>query len=174
VSEPLEQDSSLIPKINMSRNLTLPDRAEIFPYARNEVDREIDDQIERIVGCLSDPLIVYPGWEDALPGKLKREIPVERIVRVYKMEGDEQCGDLEAMAYLYTASLSVSLSERWGNIYINLAKQYMKNIGFQLDNISTRDLVDEEYAMLRELKTWIRSQQKGSRKRENGNLKKGS
>jgi hypothetical protein len=158
--------------MNMARNLTLPDRADLFPYARNEVDREIHYQIERIVGCLSDPIIVYPGWEDSLPSKLKAEIPLERIIRVYKKENDEQCGDLEAIAYLYTASLSVNLSDHWGNIYVNLAKQYVKKIGFQLDNVGTQDLVNEEYEMLSELKTWIRSQQKRSGRRENGSPKK--
>jgi len=148
----------------MPKDLALPDNPELFPYARNHVDGSIGYQIERMVRCLTDPIIVYPGWEDSVPGKLKEEIPAERLLRTYKKESDIECGDLEAMAYLYTASLSVSLDDHWGKIYVNLAKQYMSKLGLELDGISADELTEQEYQMLGDLKRWIRSQQRKGRK----------
>lgn len=77
------------------------------------------DPIEEMVGALTDPVIVFPGggWEETIPERLKAELPLRRLAHIHmclerKAAWDEAC-DLEALIYLYPASLVAPMSEQW-------------------------------------------------------------
>jgi hypothetical protein len=62
-----------------------------------------------IVGCLTDPIIVFPGgWGETIPEWLKGAITMERMIGNLKsFKGEEPTGtDAEACAYLMTVSLT--------------------------------------------------------------------
>ncbi len=64
-------------------------------------EKQIEKGFSEIVGCLIDPVIVYPGgWGDTLPEWLKNAITLERLeMNMKALGGDEPSGtDAEAMA----------------------------------------------------------------------------
>lgn len=74
-----------------------------------------------MVGALTDPIIVYPGgWGDTLPDWLKSAITLERLtMNMKEIRGDPPTGtDVEACAYLYTASFVAPMDGDWVQIYL--------------------------------------------------------
>ena len=119
-----------------------------------------DEYIARLLEVFTDPVIVYDeSWGDTLPEWIKDRITIERIVRVYKGE-DDYATDAEALAYLYCASLALPMSQEWANIYLYLAGRYMKKRGADAYEWVPKELSDHEQSKLRELKHWIRKEQK--------------
>ena len=59
------------------------------------------------------------GWGDTLPKWIKDRIVLETLLENVKgLHGEQPTGsDAEAMAYLYTASLTAPISTEWANIY---------------------------------------------------------
>jgi len=79
--------------------------------------KELDKNLEELVGIFYKPLVVYPGgWHDTLPEWIKNEIPIQRMAyQMLKYKGKEKEGratNVEALAYLYTASLSGPMLSR--------------------------------------------------------------
>ena len=73
------------------------------------MNKTVEQGISDIVGCLADPIIVFPGgWGDTLPDWLKTAITLERMMGDMKvLKGEEPTGtDTEACAYLMTLSLT--------------------------------------------------------------------
>ena len=127
-----------------------------------------DNWIEEMVGALFDPLIVFPaqGWEKDIPEKLKNELPLRRLAHLMlcsKGEASwEEATDLEALIYLYPASLMAPMSEQWTRIYLYLGT---KCYGKQLpDDIKQESLSDYDMAQLRDLKRWIYKKRVQARK----------
>src|SRR3990172_3431108 len=111
------------------------------------------DPIEEMVGALSDPLIVFPagGWQDTIPEKLKNDLPLRRLAHLMlcsKGEASwEEATDLEALIYLYPASLYPPMSEQWTRIYLYLGtKCYGKQFP---EDIKQGSLSDSDMAQLR-------------------------
>src|SRR4030042_734295 len=82
------------------------------------------DPIEEMVGALTDPLIVCPGggWENDIPQRIRDELPIRRLAHLMlclrgEATSDEVC-DLEALAYLYPASMVAPMDNDWANIYM--------------------------------------------------------
>lgn len=125
------------------------------------------DPIEEMLGALTDPLIVFPsGWEDTMPEKLKRDLPLHRLIHVHqclsgKAEWDEAC-DLEALMYLYPASLAFPMGERWSRIYLYLGTRCY-GTSFPED-IKQETLDQYDMAELKGLKRWIQAQKVKARK----------
>jgi hypothetical protein len=94
-----------------------------------KVDRKVDGWISDLVGSLTDPIIVMPGgWGEDLPGWIREEITIERMIENMKaVKGEELMGtDAEVVAYLYTASLEAPISHDWVEIYLYMASKVMK------------------------------------------------
>jgi hypothetical protein len=119
------------------------------------------DPIEEMVGALTDPLIVFPsGWEDTIPQHLKERLPLDRLAHQMRcMNGQahwDEATDLEALLYMYPASLAHPLSEQWTRIYLYLGTRCL---GDKLPEDSRQEsLSDYDMAELRGLKRWIRKQ----------------
>jgi len=84
----------------------------------------VEKGISDIVGCLTDPIIVFPGgWGDTIPEWLKTAITLERMIGNMKaLKGEELTGtDAEACAYLYTTGLTTPMDHDWSQIYLYVA-----------------------------------------------------
>jgi len=124
----------------------------------------VEKGISEIVGCLSDPIIVFPGgWGDTLPEWLKNAITLERLAMNMKaLKGEEMTGtDAEACAYLNTASLTQPMGHDWAQIYLYIAtkvyeKWRTKESGVTMpDDIRVESLNDDQMRDLNRLKAWL-------------------
>jgi len=124
----------------------------------------IEKGISEIVGCLTDPILVFPGgWGDSLPEWLKSAITLERLAMNMKaLKGEEMTGtDAEACAYLYTAALTNPMDHDWGQIYLYIANKVYsqwrsKESGVEMpEDIRVETLRDDQMADLNRLKEWL-------------------
>ena len=116
--------------------------------------------ISDIVGCLTDPLFVFPGgWEDTIPEWLKTAVTLERLaMNVKALKGDEPTGtDAEACVYLYTASLAAPMDHDWSQLYLYLATvTYKRWNGSDISpDIACDSLSDYQKGKLGRLKDWL-------------------
>ncbi len=116
--------------------------------------------ISDIVGCLTDPVIVFPGgWGDTLPDWLKTAITLERMMGDMKApKGEEPTGtDAEACAYLYTTGLTVPMDHDWSQIYLYVATMAYRhwNNGEMPADIAVDSISDYQMGELNRLKSWL-------------------
>ena len=124
------------------------------------MNKTVEQGISDIVGCLTDPIIVFPGgWGDTLPDWLKTAITLERMMGDMKvLKGEEPTGtDTEACAYLMTLSLTQPMDSDWTQIYLYIAGQSYKrwNKGKMPADIAVDSISDYQMGELKRLKTWI-------------------
>ena len=88
------------------------------------MNKEIDRQIDNMVGALTDPIIAYPGgWEDTIPQDLKDDIMAQRLAQLMKHE-EGLATDAEVCAYLMTASFCFPFDHDWAEIYFYVVTKY--------------------------------------------------
>ncbi|GAJ05471.1 unnamed protein product, partial [marine sediment metagenome] len=126
--------------------------------------KTVEKGISEIVGCLTDPIIVFPGgWGEDLPEWLKSAITLERLaMNIRALRGELPTGtDAEACAYLNTASLAQPLGHDWTKIYLYIAtkvyeKWRTKESGVTMpEDIRVESLNDEQMRDLNRLKAWL-------------------
>ena len=127
------------------------------------MNKTMEKGISDIVGCLTDPIIFFPGgWGDTIPEWLKTDIILERMIGDMKaLKGEEPTGtDAEACAYLMTVSLTQPMDSDWAQIYLYVASQTYKRWGkgempadIVVDSIS-----DYQMGELNRLKLWLYGQ----------------
>jgi len=120
----------------------------------------VEKDISDIVGCLTDPIIVFPGgWGDTLPDWLKTAITLERMVGdMQALKGEEPTGtDAEVCAYLMTLSLTQPMDSDWIQIYLHIAGQSNKrwNKGELPADIAVDSISDYQLRELNRLKLWL-------------------
>jgi hypothetical protein len=124
------------------------------------LNRTMEEGISDIMGCLTDPIVVFPGgWGGTLPDWLKTAITLERMMgNMRELKGEEPTGtDAEACAYLMTVSLTQPMDSDWTQIYLYVASQTYKRRGkgempadIVVDSIS-----DYQMRELNRLKAWL-------------------
>ncbi len=124
------------------------------------MNKTVEKGISDIVGCLTDPIIVFPGgWGDTLPEWLKNAITLERLMWDIKaLKGKEPTGtDAEACAYLMTLSLTQPMDSDWTQIYLYIASQSYKrwNKGEMPVDIAVDSISDYQIGELNRLKSWL-------------------
>jgi len=124
------------------------------------LNRTMEKGISDIVGCLTDPIIVFPGgWGDTVPEWLKTAITLERMIGNMKvLKGDESTGtDAEACAYLMTVSLTQPVDSDWTQIYLYVAGKTCKrwNKSEVPADIAVESVTDYQLAELNRLKAWL-------------------
>lgn len=128
----------------------------------------LDKMIEDLVGTITDPLIVMPGgWGESLPKWIKDELVLERMKEQYRTigGGEATATDLEAMAYLFTASLTFPLSRDWAEIYMAVFRKEMRRHGTEVPgDFPDPQLSDYQKGMLNHLKRWIYDKRVQARK----------
>ena len=130
---------------------------ELFKVERGSPPTK--DPIGEMVGALTDPIIVFPGggWEETIPEKLKADLPVHRLIHIHKcLKGKadwEEATDLEALIYMYPASLTFPFDHDWTEIYLYLGTRHF---GDKCpEDIKRESLRDDQMQDLRDLKRWI-------------------
>jgi topoisomerase IA-like protein len=124
------------------------------------LNNRIDNQIDDLVGALTDPIIAFPGgWEDTIPDWIKEQITLERLAQNMKaLKGEKMTAtDAEVCAYLYTRSLEAPMDSDWTRIYLYVAGKVIaraRNIQVPED-IKVESLTDDQMRDLQELKDWI-------------------
>jgi hypothetical protein len=127
---------------------------------RKRAERELDKQIKRLVWSLTKPLVVCPGgWGDTMPEWMKGEVTLQRLTQ--NLKGEEgMATDIEALIYLYTASLVAPFNESWTNIYVYLTKKCTEARGKGWPKeIGNPKLTEYQQGLLKHLKEWIWQQQ---------------
>ncbi len=149
----------------------MPSTEKMFSGEEEQKAPELPrDYIEELVSALTDPIIVFPSsWQDTLPEWIKRDMPLHRLAHQMRcLKGNppqadwDEATDLEAMAYLYPASLEHPLPYEWANIYLYLGTKVMGD-RFPSD-IRQEKLSDYEMGELRKLKRWIQQKKVLARK----------
>jgi len=120
----------------------------------------VEQGISDIVGCLTDPIVVFPGgWGDTIPEWLKAAITLERMIGDMKaLKGEESIGtDAEACAYLMTVSLTQPMDSDWTQTYLYVASQTYKRWGKgeMPADIVVESITDYQMGELNRLKAWI-------------------
>ena len=120
----------------------------------------IEKGISDLVGCLTDPIIVFPGgWGDSLPEWLKTSITLERLeMNMRALKGEEPTGtDAEACAYLMTVSLTQPIDSDWTQIYLYIATKTCRRWGKSEmpGDIAVDSISDYQLAELNRLKEWL-------------------
>ena len=123
-------------------------------------EKQVEKGISDLVGCLTDPIIVFPGgWGEDLPEWLKNAITLERLeMNMRALKGEEMTGtDAEACAYLFTAALTQPMDHDWGQIYLYIATQTYRRWGKaeMPGDIAVDSLNDEQMRELARLKEWL-------------------
>jgi hypothetical protein len=124
------------------------------------LNKATEKGISDLVGCLTDPIIVFPGgWGDTLPEWLKTAITLERLaMNMRALKGEEMTGtDAEACAYLYTAALTQPMDHDWGQIYLYIATQTYRRWGKSEmpGDIAVDSITDYQMSELKRLKEWL-------------------
>jgi hypothetical protein len=124
------------------------------------LNKTADQGISDIVGCLTDPIIVFPGgWGDTIPDWLKGAITMERMIGNKKsLKGEEPTGtDAEVCAYLMTVSLTQPMDRDWTDIYLYVASHTYKRWGKgeMPADIAVDSLNDSQVMELYRLKAWL-------------------
>ena len=124
------------------------------------MNKTVEQGISDIVGCLTDPVVVFPGgWGDTIPQWLKTAITLERMIGDMKsMKREEPTGtDAEACAYLMTLSLTQPMDSDWTQIYLYVATQTYKRWekGEMPADIATDSISDYQMGELNRLKAWL-------------------
>jgi len=127
------------------------------------LNKAVEQGISDIVGCLTDPIIVFPGgWGDTIPEWLKGAITLERMLGNMKsLKGEDAiCTDAEACAYLMTVSLTQPMDGDWTQIYLYVASQTYKRWekGEMPADIVVDSISDYEIRELNRLKAWLYAQ----------------
>lgn len=127
---------------------------------QKQAERELDKQIRRLAWTLTKPLVVCPGgWADTIPEWMKAEAKLQSLIQLMKGE-DGVATDIEALIYLYTASLVAPFNESWTNIYVYLTKKCMEGRGKIFPKeFGNPTLTEHQQILLADLKRWIYRQQ---------------
>ena len=124
------------------------------------MNKTAEQGISDIMGCLTDPIIVFPGgWGDTLPEWLKTSITLERMIEsMQSLKGEEIIGtDAEVCAYLMTVSLTQPIDSDWTRIYLYVAGKTCKrwNKSEIPPDINVEKISDHQMRELTRLKKWI-------------------
>jgi hypothetical protein len=124
------------------------------------LNKTVEKGISDIVGCLTDPIIVFPGgWGDTIPEWLKTAITLERMIgNMKELKGEEPTGtNAEACAYLMTVSLTQPIDSDWTQIYLYVAGQAYKRWGKgeMPADIVVESINNHQTQELNRLKTWL-------------------
>jgi hypothetical protein len=116
-----------------------------------------------MLNTLFAPIIVFKGWESALPDTLKEDIKISRMLNPDRQTATNE----EAIGYLTTASLAAPLDRVHANVFLILSNVYIfKKTGQKPMPEYVRDMTDEELQALTRLRDWIfKTQEKHMAKR---------
>ena len=124
--------------------------------------------ISDILGCLTDPVIVFPGgWGDTIPDWLKNAVTLERLMgNMRTLKGEEPTGtDAETCVYLMTLSLTQPMDTDWTQIYLYVAGNTHRrwNKSEIPADIAVESITDYQMGDLSRLQSWLYRQRTKAR-----------
>lgn len=130
---------------------------------------KISNQISDVVGCLADPIICFPGYEEDKPQKEYMEIiTIQRLVENLTAlhENRQPTGtDAEAAWYLSTTSLAAPLDHMWTEIYMYTFNKTMQDMKKEIpEDLKKEELSQYDMGHLRHLKRWLYEKRSAARK----------
>ena len=129
-----------------------------MPKLRRGSDRQRQSKsvIEDMANAFTKPLIVFPGgWGSTIPKWIKDRISNDRLIQIIKEE-EGRATEIEAVAYLYTASLVHSLGHDWTEIYLWLCTKCSKESRREVPNvIAHNNLNEDQKRQLDDLLRWL-------------------
>jgi len=145
---------------------------------KKPIIRDSEKGIEEIIGCLTDPIIAWPGgWMDTIPEKVKEQIPIQRmLMNMIYLNGkipERTATDAEALAYMYPRTMEAPLDRDWTDIYVYLGNQFAKSMGTEFpDDMKIVSLPADLQRKLDHLKRWIYEKRVAARRERNGQARK--
>lgn len=110
---------------------------------------------EDVMAAMTDPVIIYGLWGDAVPQWLKKQIRIDRL-RLLEAKIREIGTDSEALAYICTGSLSFPLNHDWATIYQYLLTKIFSFLGKEVpDDLKVEKISSFQESLLSDLKHWI-------------------
>ena len=134
---------------------TLPRITSQEPPLATDLPYNAQKAIDEIVGMLLDPIIVWPGYEGAVPSKLKEDITLHRLLQ--GMQGENGVASWpEVCAYLMTASLDHPFNREWVEIYEYAFAQYMgRDKALETLKYLKTELDTQQEYELRRFREWL-------------------
>ena len=128
------------------------------------MEKQIERQIDALVGALTDPIIVWPGGRaETLPGNIKSDITLHRLAQLAKGEWGLASWP-EVRAYMYTVTLEFPVASEWVRIYMYAMTHYKGDMTPK--DIRQDELSDHEMSMLTDFRRWIYERRVKERKRK--------
>ncbi len=82
-------------------------------------------------------VVADKGWAESIPGWLKQEVIMERMLN------PEKVGEGELCMYLFTASLKAPMGHNMSRVYLHLSSKIMKRKGIDLP-LEVEDKLDPD------------------------------
>jgi hypothetical protein len=138
-------------------------------WGKRDKKKAVDD----LVGVFYDPVIMFTSaWMDTLPEWIKPEITTQRLLHLIKHKDDmstteaQMATDIEAMAYMYPASLEFPLNYHWTQVYLYLTTKCLERTGKKIpDDVRVDKLRPDELRERFTLKSWLYKKRIEERKR---------
>ena len=103
--------------------------------------------------ALFAPVVVHPLWPE-IPEKLKEQIKIYRLLNCLQIVREEKAHEIEALAYLVSASMVAPLRTEFANVYAYLFSKYFDRIA--PENLKApKELSDYEKYLLNDLRKHI-------------------
>jgi len=125
-----------------------------------------DKILNVLVAAVSPTIVLHPEWKDSCPDWLLEEIKLQRLKDAATQA--TTASDLEALAYMMTASLAGPMTDTGFKIYIHLFFKVFPDKALDA-GLKDVEFTDYEEMELRKLKDWIykkRSEQEKERFKE--------
>lgn len=115
--------------------------------------KQAEKSIRNLIFLVTAPTIVDLRWAD-IPESLKTDCHLSRILSL----DTEKATDVEAMAYISTASMAAPLPSDWFDIYMYLSKKWLRFKKMEIPTwVSGEDQLEPyQESKLNDLKRWIR------------------
>jgi hypothetical protein len=130
-------------------------KKELVP-AEQPLSRENERWVAEIVHALTGPIIVYSEeWGSTLPDWIKRDMALERMLKLMKDKEPGMATDLEAVAYLYSASFLAPMQRDWTDIYLYAASKELKKRGKEIPAEAPKKLNPDAEREYKTFKRWL-------------------
>ena len=126
------------------------------PPEKERLPFNVQKAVEDAVGALMDPIIVWPGYEDSVPSKLREDITLHRLIQNLKGETGLASWP-EVCAYLMTASLAHPFPREWVEIYEYAFAQYVGRDKIPVGGLAylKTELDEQQKRYLQRFRQWL-------------------
>ena len=112
--------------------------------------------VAEVTHALTGPIIVYSEeWGSTLPDWIKRDMALERLLKLMKDKEPGMATDLEAVAYLYSASFIAPMQHEFTDIYLWATGRELKKRGMAVPEGTPTKLGPDAEREYKTFKRWL-------------------